>query len=551
MFCIGNLSQLWKECLDEIYQFVSSESYPVEEQNEIRENKICSTSTSTTAGPPSKEAGGGGGGRLVVDTAGEGRGSPTTTTTSTNYTSRSKTSFCSSLSPSSCFSSASRIATSSVPAAQESAAAPPTIVNDEEKKPSPPKVLPNLPERIFKLYLKGCSKVAKAKQRHQTFQENQREHHILRAAPAGTKAGFGFANNAHQLALYKQGVERIRQQQQQQKTGLLSPKSAKQEYRRDRNEHELTGIRTRTGRDLYRVSTLKDASNRLLALYKQGTEKLLQLRMSSCSYNSQHENEPMGLVLSSSGNIVLSSSTRINRRQRSLYIFGVKTLREKNRQHIILNEAVSAATSASDYYYKRLYQLLQNYVLAKNNVMIRKKNRSSETPLVSSSRLTGEEQSSLPSRHQTAFDIAAKTMSGIFSKLSVDFPEIHDFHESTTRSQSMFLAKENKATTNLYKLHIKSKRDLLLALSSRKCSSTRSRRTKASTNREEITESITNTSTFQAGTTSSTKNQEHHHHEQQEEEEDADIDVHALTLGLRGIVMQYLLDVVKEIQRIG
>jgi hypothetical protein len=240
-----------------------------------------------------------------------------------------------------------------------------------------------------------------------------------------------------------------------------------------------------------------DANERQLALYKQGVAKIRQQRLSS-SKSHQHESDPTDIHKKT----VISKRTI--RRQRSLYTLGVKKLRERNRKEVLVINQEEALKGRDNDYYKRLYQHLHSFVAKMEN------------PVPFSETLSTEIEDSLPSRHETAFDAVTKGIAGIFSAFALDFPEIHNLRKTVTSVST--LSKEKKAVINLSKLCTMSNH-----LSH---------------------QSSTNTAMNKISESSRCPSILHHHHAG-----DADIDMDALKVGLRGIVTQYLLETVKENER--
>jgi hypothetical protein len=187
-------------------------------------------------------------------------------------------------------------------------------------------------------------------------------------------------------------------------------------------------------------------------------------------------------------------------------MMGVKKLRERNRQELAVISQEAVPKGDRDYYYRRLHHHLHNFVAEIEN------------PVPFSETLSTEIEDPSNSRHETTFDTAVtKGIAGIFSTLAHDFPEIHHLRKSTINAAT--LTKEKKAAMNLSKLCIKSKH-LLHQQSS----------TKTAIKKEEVDELIS----FSMNT------QQH---------DDAYVNMHTLELGLRGIVVQYLQDAVKDFQR--
>mmetsp|Transcript_3844 Transcript_3844/g.7366 ORF Transcript_3844/g.7366 Transcript_3844/m.7366 type:complete len:501 (+) Transcript_3844:337-1839(+) len=254
----------------------------------------------------------------------------------------------------------------------------------------------------------------------------------------------------------------------------------------------------------------RDASDRQMALYEQGVAKIRQQRMSSSSSISRRENDGPAVIRKKAD--IFSNRNNYSSRQISLYIMGVNKLRERKRQevaHQIKNQELSKCDSD---YYKRLYQRLHNLVAKIENPI----------PLFRSETLSTEikENPSSPSydsRHGKAlFDLSATNgIAGILSTLPYDFPEIHDLCKSGAGT----LRNEKKAAMNLSKLCSRSKHLLLQ-------SSTKT------VIRKEVDESF-----FRSATT---KSRQHN---------DVHVNKYALAVGLRGIVIQYLEDTVKEIER--
>lgn len=241
-----------------------------------------------------------------------------------------------------------------------------------------------------------------------------------------------------------------------------------------------------------------DANERQLALYKQGVAKIRQQRMST--YNSKQENHPTDLTDIRTKTVI---SDRISRRQRSLYVLGVRKQREKNRQGIaVLNSQQKVLIPKGDgNYYRRLYHLLHSLVAK------------IERPLPLSETLSTEIEESYSSRSETALNVVTTGIADIFSTLALDLPEIRGLQKSPTSLTT--LTKEKKLAMNLSKLSTMSNN--MLQQSSTK------------TAIRKCQESLRVTSSYQ--------------------QKDDDIDINALELGLRGIVVQYLLDAVEESQR--
>jgi hypothetical protein len=241
-----------------------------------------------------------------------------------------------------------------------------------------------------------------------------------------------------------------------------------------------------------------DANERQLALYQQGVAKIRQQRM--CTYNSKQENHPTDLTDVRTKTVI---SDRISRRQRSLYVLGVRKQRAKNRQGIaILNSQQEVLIPKGDgNYYRRLYHLLHNLVAK------------IERPLPLGETLSTEIEESSSSRSETALNVVKNGIADIISTLKRDLPEIRGLQKSPTSLTT--LKKEKKLAMNLSKLS--------------NMSNNMSQQSSTKTAILQCQKSLRVTSSYQ--------------------QNDADIDMNALELGLRGIVVQYLLDAVKESQR--
>jgi hypothetical protein len=245
----------------------------------------------------------------------------------------------------------------------------------------------------------------------------------------------------------------------------------------------------------------KNANERQLALYKQGVAKIRQQIMSSPKY--QHKNDPTDptKIRTKTG----ISKKEIKRRQLSLYELGVKKQRERrNRQELTeLNgqkqEVLGQPKGDNNNYYKGLHRLLHNLVSKMDHPIPFSETSSAEI-----------KDSSFSSRHETALNVVSNGIAGAISTLALDLPEIYDLQKSPTTSLTT-LRKKKKAVMNISKLCTMSKYIL---------------------------------------DQSSTKTAINICHDSALHDDVANADMkNALELGLRGIVIQYLQDFVKEDQR--
>jgi hypothetical protein len=165
-----------------------------------------------------------------------------------------------------------------------------------------------IPQRVEMLYEKGTVKIALERKRGTAMSNKSHEREPAEA-------------NERQLALYKQGVAKIRQRRPRKRGTAMSNKS---------HEREPAG-----------------ANERQLALYKQGVAKIRQQRQSA--YKSQHQSDPA----------TIKTVKGISRRQQSLYLLGVKKLRERNRKGLVV---LSQVPKGNSHYIKGMYQVLPNFV---------------------------------------------------------------------------------------------------------------------------------------------------------------------------------------------
>lgn len=198
-----------------------------------------------------------------------------------------------------------------------------------------------------------------------------------------------------------------------------------------------------------------NATERQLALYKQGVAKIRQQIMMSSSQHQEHKNDSTDPPTNIRTKTGISTKEQIKRtRHLSLYELGVKKQRERrNRQEVTeLNsqkqEVLGLRKGDSNNYSKRPHRLLHNLVSSKM-----------DRPIPFSEKLSTEiKDSSFSSRHETALNVVTNGIAGVVSTLALDLPEIYDLQKRSPTSLTTPLRKQKKAAINISKLYTMSKK---------------------------------------------------------------------------------------------
>jgi len=273
--------------------------------------------------------------------------------------------------------------------------------------------------RILALHQKGLHDLVK-----------KRQYCLLSTATRNEVRTFNIREaNDRQLALYHQGVEKIRQRR------LVS-----QLYNKKRIAGSSSDILKNSS--IFNELKFSLANERQLALYHQGVAKIRQQRLlSSQSKIDSTDNSRKTVIFH-----------KINYRQRSLYMLGVRKVRQRNR-HESVYSSHQVPKSKSSGYYHRLYQLVNKFQAKMSSITTQGK----DSLLDSSNNISVEEELSL-SRHEAPFDVATYRTAGIFTKMEHDFPDIHKISEIVG---AVSLTKEKRAVMNISKLCTKAQRHVL------------------------------------------------------------------------------------------
>jgi hypothetical protein len=283
---------------------------------------------------------------------------------------------------------------------------------------------------------------------------------------------------------------------------------------------------------------VRPASNRQLALYNQGVEKIRnqQKGKSSSKSNHQHINNIVAHVTYAK----TVASRRTDRRQKHLYALGVKKLRQTRQGEESFLTPCKAPNKANNNYYKRLYQQLHSLVAStidhhtmgascNSTCFLSSANNSKSLHHVTENgnRALLVHPVNIKKKEVCSTQVTA---GGFPSNLeqSLNFPELHNLRINPGIATT--LSKGMKIHRNIQHLGIK-------PWDESHPGTTKSSNSHAITTMKRTTVPKRNSSVGFSCTNG--PHQKNHN----------GIDIRALEVGLHGIVYQYLLDVMEDMKR--